>query len=385
MFSNVTNQMSSWLGTLGKKQTTTSDEIIQNQSENADLITDDQSEKNNVDHQESKTETPTSQKSVKGSIDEQDDRSSTTEGADSEISSVATESPDEEKAPFTQGIHNVDLSGVSNKALEGAKSLGSFLFSAVNKAGKTVTEASAKIKKSVGENSMLSDFNREQEAFVKHKDSKTTEVAVPPWVGYSDEEILKEQILALSTDRRNFVRSPPSGVQFQFDFDATYPVALATLSEDPNLEKMRYDLVPKKIKEEVFWRNYFYRVSLIRQSTELSSMAQEGGQHSHDSSRTSSVEGSGAKEGGDDELHDQRPDSPAHEFVSDLMQPSNEDLAEVKEGLRKLGVKEEDWEKELQAELQEYEVVTDADHKSDAEWESEIQQMLDAEDGDDLK
>ena len=32
----------------------------------------------------------------------------------------------------------------------------------------------------------------------------------------------------------------------------------------------RYELVPKVIKEDEFWRNYFYRVSLIKQSFELS-------------------------------------------------------------------------------------------------------------------
>lgn len=41
---------------------------------------------------------------------------------------------------------------MSTKALQGAKSIGSFLFSAVNKAGKTVSEAGAKIKKTVEEN-----------------------------------------------------------------------------------------------------------------------------------------------------------------------------------------------------------------------------------------
>lgn len=41
---------------------------------------------------------------------------------------------------------------MQSKALAGAKSFGSFLYSAVNKAGKTVSEASAKIKKTVEEN-----------------------------------------------------------------------------------------------------------------------------------------------------------------------------------------------------------------------------------------
>lgn len=43
-------------------------------------------------------------------------------------------------------------STVTTKAVAGAKSLGNFLYSAVNKAGAKVSEASAKIKKTVEEN-----------------------------------------------------------------------------------------------------------------------------------------------------------------------------------------------------------------------------------------
>lgn len=41
---------------------------------------------------------------------------------------------------------------MTTKAVAGAKSLGNFLYSAVNKAGAKVSEASAKIKKTVEEN-----------------------------------------------------------------------------------------------------------------------------------------------------------------------------------------------------------------------------------------
>ena len=47
-------------------------------------------------------------------------------------------------------------------------------------------------------------------------------------------------------DERNFLRDPPSGVQFIYDYDSMFPVALATLEEDPELKKMRFNLVPKK-------------------------------------------------------------------------------------------------------------------------------------------
>ncbi|EEB13711.1 synapse-associated protein, putative [Pediculus humanus corporis] len=133
--------------------------------------------------------------------------------------------------------------------------------------------------------SILGDFNKEQEAFIKEQQSKVTDAAVPPWVGVPNEESLKQECLSLSTDTRHFVRAPPPGVDFPFDYEASYKVALATLAEDPNLQKMRFELVPKVVSEENFWRNYFYRVSLLRQQAELDAM-QPGG----DPSRTSSVE-----------------------------------------------------------------------------------------------
>ena len=81
-----------------------------------------------------------------------------------------------------------------------------------------MTEAGAKIKKTVEETvkyisfsfsfvnpfltgfvsqSLLTEFNKEQDAFIKSK-NKAGE-ALPPWVGYPDEEALKEEILSLST------------------------------------------------------------------------------------------------------------------------------------------------------------------------------------------
>ena len=58
---------------------------------------------------------------------------------------------------------------------------------------------------------------------------------------------MKEQILELSTNSRNFLRSPPDGVDFNFDYNLYYPIAIATLEEDPNLKTMRFKLVPAKL------------------------------------------------------------------------------------------------------------------------------------------
>ncbi|XP_025993168.1 synapse-associated protein of 47 kDa isoform X4 [Solenopsis invicta] len=197
-----------------------------------------------------------------------DDASSATGGADSGPASLEGTPTDDKNGQQAFGA-------VSTKALAGAKSLGGFLYSAVNKAGKTVVEASAKIKKTVEENRLIAELNKEQEAFIASKQTGEKGEAVAPWVGAPNEDALREECLSLSTDRRNFVRAPPPGVEFAWDFEAVQPMAQATLALDPNLEAMRFELVPKVISEENFWRNYFYRVSLLRQGYELNAMASQ--------------------------------------------------------------------------------------------------------------
>ncbi|XP_059609092.1 synapse-associated protein of 47 kDa isoform X2 [Phlebotomus argentipes] len=183
---------------------------------------------------------------------------SATEGADSKPGSGPTTPQDDQAGQIGQ---------VTTKVTQGVKSFGSFLYSSVNKAG-------AKIKETVKDNSILGDFTKEQEAFMKENAGKGGS-GQPPWVGVSNSEKVKEEILGLSADRRNFVRAPPAGVDFQFDYDVSYTVAQAIMAEDPALEKMRFDLVPKIITEENFWRNYFYRVSLICQAAELGTLGTE--------------------------------------------------------------------------------------------------------------
>ncbi|KAK2582338.1 hypothetical protein KPH14_004674 [Odynerus spinipes] len=321
-----------------------------------------------------------------------DDASSATGGADSGPASLGGTPTDDKEGQQPFGA-------VSTKALAGAKSLGGFLYSAVNKAGKTVVEASAKIKKTVEENRLIAELNKEQEAFIASKQNGKGE-AVAPWVGAPNEDVLREECLSLSTERRNFTRAPPPDVEFAWDFEAIQPVARATLALDPNLEKMRYELVPKVVSEEEFWRNYFYRVSLLRQSHELNAMANQQQSENNpnqnltttDSIDHTQVQASTGQEtsstvttGNNNTLAD----SPGHEFVSDSMRVSDTDLEEVREGMKKLGMqpsKEEDWERELEAELKDYEFVSSGQEKNIAlindvigdkeDWEKQIDEIL---------
>jgi len=56
---------------------------------------------------------------------------------------------------------------------------------------------------------IIGDFSREQEKFVTehYEKKKQSEAAVPPWVGYNEEETMKTQILALSKVLSNAICS----------------------------------------------------------------------------------------------------------------------------------------------------------------------------------
>uniref|UniRef100_A0A3Q1HRZ4 Synapse associated protein 1 n=1 Tax=Acanthochromis polyacanthus TaxID=80966 RepID=A0A3Q1HRZ4_9TELE len=150
---------------------------------------------------------------------------------------------------------------------------------------------------------------------------------------------------------------------------------------------MRFDLVPKHVKEEVFWRNYFYRVSLIKQSAQLTALAAQ--QQQRDSG-----DGVSPK---DVVLTDNvRPKTPpvcqrgVSEFVSDAFDSTAINQEDLRKEMEQLVLDKKDsppspddesadWEKELQQELQEYEVVTETDNKDD-QWDQEIEKMLQADD-----
>uniref|UniRef100_A0A8C6S6L8 Synapse-associated protein 1 n=1 Tax=Neogobius melanostomus TaxID=47308 RepID=A0A8C6S6L8_9GOBI len=267
------------------------------------------------------------------------------------------------------------------------KGLGGFIFSfastATKKISDSMVETANTIKKSVEEDDIR--FSS-------------------PWVGYNEEETIQQQILALSADKRNFLRDPPAGVQFHFDMDQMYPLAAVMLEEDQLLNRMRFDLVPKSVKEDVFWRNYFYRVSLIKQSAQLTALAaQQQQQHQEGEERRASVSPE------DVILTDNvRPKTPpvsisdmkkpqhedeeistspgVSEFVSDAFDSAAINSEDLRKGMEQLVLDKKDdtpspdddsadWEKELQQELQEYEVVTESDNKDD-QWDQEIEQML---------
>eukprot|EP00092_Neocalanus_flemingeri_P065789 GFUD01080065.1.p1 GENE.GFUD01080065.1~~GFUD01080065.1.p1 ORF type:complete len:322 (-),score=105.92 GFUD01080065.1:128-1093(-) len=140
---------------------------------------------------------------------------------------------------------------------------------AFTKFGKVATDYTKIVQDTVYSAALLVELNQEQEEYIKN--SAKNEMPTAPWTGFHNEEVLKDKILALSGDKRNFLREQPTGVNFDFEYSDIASHAEVLLDADPRLQKMRYELVPKKVNEDTFWSNYFYQVGLVKKSVEVSS------------------------------------------------------------------------------------------------------------------
>uniref|UniRef100_A0A9J2P4B1 BSD domain-containing protein n=1 Tax=Ascaris lumbricoides TaxID=6252 RepID=A0A9J2P4B1_ASCLU len=223
---------------------------------------------------------------------------------------------------------------------------------------------------------ILGTFDDEQSKFCAQLKKEENSCTSLPWDSLRDQSVARKQMLGLSLDSRNFTRDPPS--ETNFSFENTQAVAMAMLDEDPNLRKIRYQLVPKHLTEERFWRNYFYRISLIRQSI-LGEMNLPRGQPSCSNEAGAQSADTDAK----------NIESVAEKLVEDTSKEEEHDegskesdieknLEEVRGTFltNKQKNEEEDWEEELLHDLTDYELISEQTKKSDDQWEAEITELL---------
>lgn len=63
-----------------------------------------------------------------------------------------------------------------------------------------------------------------------------------------------------------FLSNVADKANFSFDFNANAGSAMAALDADKNVRRLRAGLVPGKMKENEFWKTYFYHIHRIRQT-----------------------------------------------------------------------------------------------------------------------
>lgn len=106
-------------------------------------------------------------------------------------------------------------------------------------------------------------------------DEPSAPPVLPPWddVGPEADALpdasrlaLRSQLMRLAKNKRNFTEGLPEGQEFEFRMEDHLHVAEAAVAADPQLRSIRFHLVPQYVGEIEFWRNYFWRIRLIRQA-----------------------------------------------------------------------------------------------------------------------
>ncbi|CAI5438281.1 unnamed protein product [Caenorhabditis angaria] len=250
------------------------------------------------------------------------------------------------------------------------------------------TEKLKEVKQAVIENTLIGDLNKEQNEFEKQlKDEKEKDNEYElPWNGLPDEVSAKKQIMNLSMDTRNFLRDSPANSEYTYDQQQA--MAAILIKEDPNLAKVRFQLVPKQIKENKFWQNYFYRVGLIRQSIlaqkdrqtpepsvsgnekEEKEKIEENAIVEQPKENVEAAKNTNAEDTQEENKKDDEKETDVDQNPITTEQPTGGTENTITSA-------DEEWEKEILADLNDYEdVVEKTGGKDDDAWEAEIQELL---------
>ncbi|KAL3112196.1 hypothetical protein niasHT_016969 [Heterodera trifolii] len=233
------------------------------------------------------------------------------------------------------------------------------VFGIAKKASSKLQEKATNISAIVSERTIIGNIEKERQKFMEElrKEGKCVdEIGLD---GLLADVEAQQHIIAISSNPRNFTDEPPLTFALDSDIALVKQYADALFRLDPRLAVLRFELVPKLVPEDKFWRNYAYRILLVRKFVAEKTTAeqqQQGSAKEEDKSKKCV------------QTEEKQQQQPQQQTTADAT-PENDE--------------EEKLEKELLNDLHEFEMVVD-DGKEDEEDSADNANDEDEQMGDEL-
>ncbi|KAG5192623.1 hypothetical protein JKP88DRAFT_292615 [Tribonema minus] len=126
------------------------------------------------------------------------------------------------------------------------------------------------------------DIKAEEDKFRAEKDATAAcEIRLLPWETQDESRsILSDDLLAkvfaLSLESATFTEAPPPDANYAFDLTPHIACAMRLMDLDANLAKMHARYI-SKVGETAFWRNYFYKINVLRLAAGVEPLTQAAG------------------------------------------------------------------------------------------------------------
>lgn len=291
------------------------------------------------------------------------------------------EVPEEVKSVWgwaSSSFSGTSLSAIAEKAKKAAEEVAENVKASAEELAEKAEEIAENVKTqadAVVQNAKTQ--SREVQKAVEEKTAKQSGYSYPwePKTRFSTE--IRERILRLPEENNTFLVPPPVEVNFTFDFETNADAAIKMLEADPALEKKRFELVPRQLDENTFWKNYFYRVELIKRSYGADEELAQNVESVKASEETETQEDiANHEEEVDAKLLD---DDDSLEFEdSNLPYESKKGQKESKRELS--GAAELSWEEELEAEVdsENFDMLNDDELVDDGD-DSDLEERIKAE------
>ncbi|KAJ6245969.1 synapse-associated protein [Anaeramoeba flamelloides] len=216
-------------------------------------------------------------------------------------------------------------------------------------------------------NSVKETFFTDEDEILKKKRK------LPAWQAYAldkiHEEELQLQIKYLSKKTSNFTKPPTKQKEFNFKLSDYANMANATIKEDKRLLKIYKYLVfeKKRIKQEDFWKNYFWRIEVIVENTLLIRKKMENSQDANKMKKENEINGKGNK----------KPQDQNKNETNNTSTNINKTIEDLQNELNQLGI-DVDNKKEEKSKT-EQNSGTNEDNKHNENWKSNLLDELDLE------